>query len=395
MSIFFASGPPLLLRYAIWPVSPVIFGMPFSRENILPDYDLADYAFDLPENLVASYPPQKRGSSRLMVLDRAGRNLPIDSIFSDLPKFLPGGALLVANNSRVLPARLHGFRKTGGKVEFLLLTPLPVLLKDAAENPATGLYSHEAECLLRAGGKIAQGEIIEFDDKFSVKVIEKMDYGKCGVILSWKGDLEKIFEHGEIPLPPYLRRKAEAEDSIRYQTVYGKTDKTGSVAAPTAGLHFTREMRNRLLQMGFGWAELTLYVGYGTFSPVRCKDIRNHEMHPEYVEISKDCANLVRQAKADGRPIIAIGTTSMRALEGVAEKAGEILPWKDWLNIFIYPGKKFRVASGLLTNFHLPESTLLMLVSAFAGRRYVLDAYARAVEHKYRFFSYGDAMLII
>lgn len=359
------------------------------------DYDLADYAFDLPENLVASYPPENRGDSRLMILDRAGQTLPIDAMFCDLPKFLPPGALLVANNSRVLPARLYGMRKTGGKVEFLLLTPLPVLLKYACQDPVTNFYTHEADCLLRAGGKIKEGEVIEFGRRLNVEVLEKRDYGKCRVKLTWKGHLEEIFAHGEMPLPPYLRRKADQEDNIRYQTVYGKAEKTGSVAAPTAGLHFTDQMRNNLLQSGFGWAELTLYVGYGTFAPVRCKDIRNHEMHPEYVEISEDCAKVVREAMNEGRPIIAIGTTSMRALEGVAEKTGGIMPWADWLNIFIYPGKKFRVATGLLTNFHLPESTLLMLVSAFAGRRYVLDAYARAVEHQYRFFSYGDAMLIV
>lgn len=360
----------------------------------MPDYDLADYNFDLPENLIASHPPENRGDSRLMVLARNGLVPPRDAMFRDLPNYLPEGALLVANNSRVLPARLRGKRESGGKVEFLLLSPLPLLLKSAVASSRPCFFSREAECLLRAGGKIRAGEIIEFGENFFVEVLARGEYGKCGVKLSWRGNLEDIFANGEIPLPPYLRRKAENGDKTRYQTVYGSYEKTGSVAAPTAGLHFTEEMKNRLLGLGFGWAELTLYVGYGTFSPVRCQDIREHEMHPEYVEISADCANAIRQAKAEGRPIVAIGTTSMRAMEGVAQMAGEIGPWQDWLNIFIYPGKQFKVATGLLTNFHLPESTLLMLVSAFANRQYVLDAYARAVERKYRFFSYGDAMLI-
>ena len=368
--------------------------LPCFLEKILSDYDLPEYNFALPDSLIASHPPENRGDSRLMVLARNGLVPPRDAMFCDLPSYLPKDALLVANNSRVLPARLRGKRESGGKVEFLLLSPLPLILKNAAASSRRGIFSQEAECLLRAGGKIRIGEIIEFGENFSVEVLAKGEYGKCWVKLSWRGNLEDIFANGEIPLPPYLRRKAENGDKTRYKTVYGSPEKTGSVAAPTAGLHFTEEMKNRLLGLGFGWTELTLYVGYGTFSPVRCQDIRKHAMHPEYVEISADCANTIRQAKADGRPIVAVGTTSMRAMEGVAQKTGEIGPWQDWLNIFIYPGKRFKVATGLLTNFHLPESTLLMLVSAFANRQYVLDAYAMAVERKYRFFSYGDAMLI-
>ena len=199
---------------------------------------------------------------------------------------------------------------------------------------------------------------------------------------------------GHIPLPPYIKRSDAEEDFSRYQTIYAREEKTGSVAAPTAGLHFTDELRETLRRRGFQWAEVTLYVGYGTFSPVRCEDIRNHQMHREYVELPEETADAIAEAKARHRPVIAVGTTSVRTLEGVAQVCGRAKPFAGWTDIFLYPGRPFRVVDGIITNFHLPESSLLMLVSAFAGRKRILEAYQEAVKEGYRFFSYGDAMLI-
>lgn len=355
------------------------------------EFDLDAYAYTLPEELIAKKPPAKRGESRLMLLGRHGDSPPQDEMFADLAKFLPDGALLVANNSRVFPARLYGLRNSGGKVEFLLLTPLDLLRKEAQKG-TDGFFAAQAECLFRCGGRIAKNEEIRFSENLFVQSLERGEFGRHSIKIFWKGDLEKIFATGEIPLPPYLKRKAENWDAERYQTIYAKT--AGSVAAPTAGLHFTREMKTRLLEQGFGWTEITLHVGYGTFSPVRSQDIRAHQMHAEYAEISPETAGLISEAHSAGRPIIAIGTTSLRALEGVFKKNGAMTEYSGWLNIFFYPGKKFGIVDGLLTNFHLPCSTLLMLAAAFCGRERILAAYRHAVLKKYRFFSYGDAMLI-
>ena len=293
------------------------------------DFFLSSYRFDLPPEQIAQFPPEERGASRLLVMPRKGAPDPCPELrhamFSELPDLLPPGALIVANNSRVLQARLLGSRFTGGKVEFLLLTPLPLVMERASPD--------------KVGGA----------DAFS----------------------------------------AEAEG-----LVYARDDKTGSVAAPTAGLHFTPALRERLAARGFEWAEVTLYVGYGTFSPVRSEDIRGHRMHREYVEVPEATAEAVARAKAQGRPVLAVGTTSVRTLEGVAELCGRVQPYTGWTDIFLYPGRSFRVVDAMLTNFHLPESSLLMLVSAFAGRERMLAAYAEAVARGYRFFSYGDAMLI-
>lgn len=355
------------------------------------DFSLEAYNYYLPDGLIASRPPEKRGDSRLMLLRRHGIMPPADYEFSNLPELLPKDALLVTNNSRVFPARMHGRRWTGGKVEFMLLTPLELLMENASLD-SDGRYFAEAECLLRCGGKIAQKEIIKLPANLIVQVLERGEFGRHKVRMIWEGNVEKVFSQGEIPLPPYLKRKAETADIDRYQTVYAQ--KTGSVAAPTAGLHFTREMKSQLECMGFGWTEITLHVGYGTFSPVRSKDIREHEMHAEYIEISRENAALICEAHARKRPIIAVGTTSLRALEGIAQKSGKVEAYKGWINIFLYPGKKFHIIDGLITNFHLPCSTLLMLVAAFCGRDRILAAYRHAIDKNYRFFSYGDAMLI-
>ena len=378
-------------------------------------FSLESYDYVLPEERIAQHPPKVRGTSRLMVLDRGTEgDCWTDSSFDRLPEFLPEKALLVVNNSRVIPARLFGRKPSGGRAEMLLLTPPVLLEKDA--RPESGSVCRlvaEAEALLRPGRSIRAGDMLDFGE-LQAEVLKKGDFGRHTLRLFWKGNLTDILEKaGKLPLPPYIRREQDEDDISRYQTMYAREDKKGSVAAPTAGLHFTEKMCGRLLSRGVEWAEVTLHVGYGTFSPVREEDIRQHPMHAEYAEIPYETVEAVRRAKRDGRPVIAVGTTSARTLEGAAEacaREGKWLfspegisgsspdssqaGWSGWTSIFIYPGFSFRVADGLITNFHLPKSSLLMLVSALAGRERILRAYAHAVEEGYRFFSYGDAMLI-
>ncbi|MBL3583484.1 tRNA preQ1(34) S-adenosylmethionine ribosyltransferase-isomerase QueA [Oleidesulfovibrio alaskensis] len=362
-----------------------------SSDTAADDYSLAGYRFELPEEQIAQHPPEHRGASRLFVMDRkSGVNT--QASFKDIGSFLPEGALLVANNSRVLPARMLGRRPTGGKVEFLLLTPLPLV------QPQTGTDGRscaEAEGLLRASKRVRPGDVMHFDG-LDVEVLHTADFGRCAVRMHWKGDLAGLFlRQGHLPLPPYIRRPDGEDDHSRYQTVYSRQDRLGSVAAPTAGLHFTPELTASLQEQGFGWAEVTLYVGYGTFSPVRAEDIRTHTMHREYMEITEQAAQAINDAKRQGRPVVTVGTTSTRVLEGAWAACGEIRPFTGWTDIFIYPGYRFNVADHIITNFHLPESSLLMMISAFAGREKTLQAYSQAVAAGYRFFSYGDAMLIL
>ncbi|MDR3044248.1 MAG: tRNA preQ1(34) S-adenosylmethionine ribosyltransferase-isomerase QueA [Desulfovibrio sp.] len=395
--------------------------------DAIPEDDrLESYRFHLPEDQIAQHPAPVRGGSRLLVLDRrsvekGGAGALTHARFADLCDHLPEGCLLVANNSKVLPARLLGVRPTGGKVEFLLLTPLPLLEElaggdggkgDAAARGAEGLRdagdgwrSLPAEGLLRASKKIRPGDVMDFGPALRVEVIQPGDFGRSAVRLHWRGDLRQLFlQQGHLPLPPYIRRETgpgatdtpdAQEDRDRYQTVYADDSRLGSVAAPTAGLHFTDDLRTRLAATDRKWAEVTLYVGYGTFSPVRCADIRQHAMHREYIEVGEATAAAIRTAKAEGRPVVTVGTTSTRTLEGTVRACGEVRAFTGWTDIFITPGYRFTVADHIITNFHLPESSLLMLVSAFAGRTRVLSAYEEAVAHGYRFFSYGDAMLLL
>lgn len=362
------------------------------------DFLLSGYDYELPEDRIAQHPPVERGLSRLLVLDRTTGER-IHARFADLAEHLPEGALLVANNSKVLPARLLGHRPTGGKVEFLLLTPLP-LVTPLAAGPASGTVEPgwcvaEVEGLLRASKPLRPGDTLSFGDDLQVEVVHKGEFGRSMVLLFWRGELATLFaREGHLPLPPYIRRADGDEDRDRYQTVFAREDRLGSVAAPTAGLHFTPSLRETLTARGHQWAEVTLYVGYGTFSPVRCADIRDHAMHREYVEVTAETVEAIRRAKADGRPVVAVGTTSCRVLEGVATAKGTLEPYAGWTDIFMYPGYTFKVVDHLITNFHLPESSLLMLVSAFAGRERVLATYREAIEEGYRFFSYGDAMLL-
>lgn len=378
-----------------------MFNAPFSEA----DFALASYKFDLPDAQIAQTPSAKRGADSLYVLERSASDASSDSIepFATLAALLPPRSLLVANNSMVAPARLISTRPSGGLMEVLLLTPPPIIEAEAQKSgPEKGGESCAlAEALLRPAKKIKSGERYELAPCLAMQVLEKQDFGQAKIMLMWQGSLQaRIAAAGQLPLPPYIKRKPSAEDSERYQTIYADPAKAGSLAAPTAGLHFTPQIKKSLLDAGHDWLELTLFVGYGTFSPVRVADIRQHQMHPEYVELSQDAVRQILAAKAEGRPIIAVGTTSARSLEGVAaELAAEghaelLAPKEGWLNCFIHPGKPIRVIDGMVTNFHLPESTLLMLVSALTGRERILAAYRRAVEEKLRFFSYGDAMLI-
>jgi len=355
------------------------------------DFLLSSYHYKLPEAQIAQYPPTQRGSSRLLVLNRHTGQIR-HSDFPRLARLLPPHALLVVNSSRVVAARLSGTRSTGGKVEFMLLTPLPLVL-ESAQRQENGHFTAKADCLLRSSKTIQEGESFTFG-ALRVAVRECGPYGQHRVLLEWQDSLSLHFaREGHIPLPPYIRRQDTPEDAERYQTVYAKEE--GSIAAPTAGLHFTHEMLRELAERHFDLAEVLLHVGYGTFSPVRCEDIRRHRMHREYFVISPETAHAVAWAKSEGRPVIAVGTTAARALEGCVAACGKLTAFRGWTDIFLYPGSEFRVVDGLITNFHLPESSLLMLVSAFAGRKNVLHAYAEAVKQEYRFFSYGDAMLIV
>ncbi|MDR2800649.1 MAG: tRNA preQ1(34) S-adenosylmethionine ribosyltransferase-isomerase QueA [Desulfovibrio sp.] len=390
------------------------------------DFLRQSYFYDLPPERIAQTPSPGRADARLMILDRESGRTHCGG-FSDILRYLPENCLVVANNTRVIKARLSGKRPQGGRVELLLSPPLEKLRNPL---PAAGEDSAECEVLLRPAKKQRPGEVINFAPGFYARFLEHLGQGKGRVRLFWKGDLAGVLEeHGRTPLPPYIRRApaADAPDADRYQTVYARADKAGAVAAPTAGLHFTRELRAALTSSGREWAELTLYVGHGTFAPVRCADIRKHALHPEYAQLPEETARALTRAREEGRPVVAMGTTSARALEGIfqaqnpeqvsmsggsaaagaervaPEQAGSVgavnlpcfAPFAGQVDVFFYPGRPFRVINGLITNFHLPESSLLMLVCAFAGRERVLAAYREAVRLGFRFFSYGDAMVLL
>jgi S-adenosylmethionine:tRNA ribosyltransferase-isomerase len=367
-----------------------------NQDDIPAEFRLSSYVYELPPERIARRPVEQRDASRLMLVDRAADECR-PAMFRDLPDMLaakyPQGGLLVANNSKVYPARVFGHRKSGGRIELLLLTPLPLL---HVEQSVDGRRSAEAEALVRTAKRMKLNETGDFGPDLSVTLLERGDFGRCRVRLDWRGEIDTILNNiGHMPLPPYLERPDEAADRERYQTTYADATRAGSVAAPTAGLHFTPEVRERLRARGFDWAEVTLYVGYGTFSPVRESDIRRHEMHAEHVEICEATAEKIRAAKAAGRPVIAVGTTSARSLEGAHALLGRVAAFNGETSIYITPGYAFRVLDGLITNFHLPESSLLIMVSALAGREKIMTAYGAALTEGFRFFSYGDAMLIV
>ena len=337
----------------------------------------SDFYYDLPQELIAQTPLDKRDASRLMTLDRVTGET-AHHHFYELPDFLRPGDCLILNDSRVLPARLLGQRLPGGGACEVLL------LIDRGEKTW--------ECLVRPGRKMRTGAKLSFGNgELTAEVVGEVEGGNRLVRFDYEGIFLEVLEHlGKMPLPPYI--KEELQDQERYQTVYSKV--LGSAAAPTAGLHFTPELLEKIAAKGVGIGYVTLHVGLGTFRPVKEEEITDHEMHSEYCVISQETADLINRTKANGGRCICVGTTSCRTLESWAAEDGHMEPKAGWTNIYIYPGYKFKVMDGLVTNFHLPESTLIMLVSAFAGREHVLAAYRKAVEEKYRFFSFGDAMFI-
>ncbi len=357
-------------------------------------HQLDTYDFHLPESAIATQPPAKRETARLLVCNRSANTLE-DKTITDLPQLLPHNAVLVVNNSKVVPARLFGHKDTGGRVEALLLTPLPLLEQDATTVP-DGWKTAPCSVLLRSAKRPKPGQPIIFHDDLKAEMLEEQAYGMATIELRWRRPVLSILESiGTIPLPPYMQRDANDADSERYQTVYANDAKAGSVAAPTAGLHLTPELKQALLEKGMDWVEVTLHVGYGTFSPVRAGNIKDHDMHAEFVELDGHSATLMMDAKAQGRPIVAVGTTSCRTLEGIWAQRGRLEAFAGWTDIFLYPGKKTQVVDQLITNFHLPKSTLFMLVCALAGVPFMQKAYAHAIESDYRFYSYGDAMYIL
>lgn len=335
---------------------------------------VTDFDYELPQELIAQHPMEPRDHSRLLVVDKKTGEIE-HKHFYDLVNYLKPGDVLVFNDTRVIPARLHGTKDTGAHVEVFLLTR-----RDATDW----------EVLVRPGKKLQVGAKINFSDELSCEVIDHTDFGGRVVRFKYDGIFEEILDRlGETPLPPYIT--APLEDKERYQTVYNR--ERGSAAAPTAGLHFTKELLQKIKDIGCEEVFVTLHVGLGTFRPVSEAKIEDHKMHKEFYTVSQEAADAVNKAKAEGRRIIAVGTTAVRTLEA-AGADGQLHAGSSWTNIFIYPGYKFRLVDDLVTNFHLPQSTLLMLVSTLSTREIMLQTYKKAVEEKYRFFSFGDAMFI-
>ena len=335
-----------------------------------------DFWYDLPEELIAQTPLLKRDTSKLMVLDKNTGEV-THKHFYDILEYLHPGDCLLMNDSRVLPARLLGHRPTGGAVELLLL-------RDLGDK--------KWECLAKPGRKLLEGQQVIFGNGELTAVIRKVcEDGNRIVEFFYEGIFLEVLERlGKMPLPPYI--KAELQDQERYQTVYSR--EVGSAAAPTAGLHFTEELLEKIRQKGIRTAFVTLHVGLGTFRPVKVEDVHSHHMHSELCMLGEETAKILNETKANGGRIVCVGTTSCRTLESLVNEDGTFAPKSRWTDIFIYPGYSFKAMNALITNFHLPESTLVMLVSAFAGRENVLNAYTKAVAEKYRFFAFGDAMFI-
>ena len=339
--------------------------------------NVSDFYYDLPEELIAQTPIEKRDESRLMVLNRANQTIE-HKTFKDIIDYLEPGDCLVRNNTKVIPARLYGKKATGAKIEFLLLNRIE---------------GDIWECIVRPGHKLKPGTEVEFGDGIlKAKVLDVMEGGTRKVEFKYEGIYNEILDKiGLMPLPPYIHESLK--DNDRYQTVYAKYE--GSAAAPTAGLHFTPELFEKIKAKGIDVANVTLHVGIGTFRPVKVENVEEHHMHSEHFYIKQEDADKINNAKKNGKRVIAVGTTSCRVLETIADENGMVKPTEGDTQIFIYPGYKYKCLDGLVTNFHLPESTLIMLVSALAGRDYIMKAYNEAVKERYRFFSFGDAMLIL
>lgn len=362
---------------------------------------LSEYDYNLPEELIAQLPADKRDNSRMIVLNRKDRTIS-HKHFYDIVDLIDKNTLLVMNNTKVLPARLIGYKDTGAKIEvFLLKQAETQSLEENMQNPMCRVKQLCLwDVLIKPSKRVKPDTIIKISEELSVKAIKRLEEnGEWLVELMFEGNnvLDVLHRNGQIPLPPYIERKIQNEDLKkldfeRYQTVYAKDE--GSVAAPTAGLHFTQEILQKLQDKGVELAYVTLNVGLGTFRPVQCENVENHKMHSETFEISEKAAEQINRAKKEGKQIIAVGTTTVRTLETAFQKYGCIQPCHDHSELFIYPPYEFKVIDKLITNFHLPKSTLLMLVSALAGKDFIFEAYNEAIKNNYRFFSYGDCMFI-
>lgn len=356
------------------------------------EYDITSYMYALPQENIALYPQEKSEEDKLLVYNRSTQSIS-HSTFNNILSFFSSPVLFVVNDSKVLPARLIIQRKTGAQIEVLILSALPLL--EVQE------YGDTLQCiatvLLKGAKRCSLGEVL-YGKEYTITLIEKLQYGQYKVQFQWnkKRTLQDICqEYGSMPLPPYIKRKQEDADKERYQSIFANSYKCGSVAAPTASLHCTHEFIKEVHNHGSSIAYVTLYVGYGTFVPVRTEDIREHTMHEEYISIDEENARIIREAQENNIPIIAIGTTSLRVLESIFAQYHSIQACSMMTDLYITPGYQFHVVNGLLTNFHLPESSLLILVSAFASRKSIVKAYEEAIQYGYRFFSYGDAMLIL
>lgn len=337
---------------------------------------VSDFNYELPEELIAQTPIEKRDSSRLMVLNKEKQTIE-HKVFSDIIDYLDEGDCLVINNTKVIPARLYGKKETGANVEFLLLKRIEGDIWEVMVRPGRKL---------QIGTKVIFGEGL-----LEAEILEMLEGGNREVRFTYNGIFNEILDQiGMMPLPPYIKERLEKKE--RYQTVYAKHE--GSAAAPTAGLHFTEELLKKIEEKGINIAKVTLHVGIGTFRPVKVENIEDHKMHSEHFYIKQEDAEKINKAKAEGKRIISVGTTSCRVLETVADENGMLKETEGDTSIFIYPGYKFKCIDALITNFHLPESTLIMLVSTLAGKEYIMNAYNEAVKEKYRFFSFGDAMFI-
>ena len=345
--------------------------------------NISEFDYELPENLIAQMPADKRQNSKMLVLNKQNKTIEHKHFFN-IVDYIDSNSILVLNNTKVLPARLYGTKDTGAKIEVFLL--------EAKENK-------NWSCLIKPSKRVKPDTIITISEDLKVRPIKRLeDDGEWLVELIYNGELFDILHKvGNIPLPPYIERKLKADelkqfDMERYQTVYAKDE--GSVAAPTAGLHFTEEILQKLKDKGVEIAYVTLNVGLGTFRPVKCDNVLDHKMHSETFEITQEAAEQINKAKANGKKLVAVGTTTVRTLETAFQKLGCIAPCNDHSELFIYPPYEFKVVDELITNFHLPKSTLLMLVSALAGKEFIFKAYNEAIQNEYRFFSYGDCMLI-
>lgn len=338
---------------------------------------VSDFNYELPEKLIAQHPYDKRDEARLMVLDRNNRTIE-HKVFKDIIDYLNPGDCLVINNTKVIPARLLGQKDTGAKIEFLLLKRIE---------------GDTWEAMVRPGSKLKPGTKVTFGGGIlKAEILDILDGGNRKVVFEYDGIFNEVLDKvGLMPLPPYIT-EATKEDQKKYQTVYAKYD--GSAAAPTAGLHFTKELLQKIKEKGVEIANVTLHVGIGTFRPVKVENVEEHEMHSEHFYIKKEDVDKINNCKKEGKRVIAVGTTSCRVLESVSNKDGMMREYEGDTNIFIYPGYRFKCVDCLITNFHLPESTLIMLVSSLAGKDFILEAYKEAVEKEYKFFSFGDAMFI-